>query len=463
MASALKSSTRKKWIAAVAVLAVAVIVVAVYLLMRADPAATASYRTMEVVPASVLRTVGGEASVEAVETFSLFLETAQTVAEVPVKEGDAVSRGQVLIRYDTQRDQEELARQLLEAQLYLENANLALQNIAGAATGNDLLQYENALTSAEKNVTDTQGELESLEIKLRQQKIRTENLRKLANAAREDYNDDYIEREDYDTAATNYSVAVAAEADLEAQIEAKKIALSSYERQSDNARQKLQNAKDPLSDSGTLASYNIQKNLVEVYTLTVDQIQADMDKMIAETVSPADGYVTALNVTAGGTAGTGTAVVTVADASAVRVRFEASEYDAPGIAAGMRAEVKPVGMPDRVYSGVVSKVAAFAREQEDSEDGEMIVPVEISLSDADDALKIGYTVQVDIVLEEKENVLAVPRQAILSENDGQYVLVQVNGHTEKRKVETGFSGDQLVEVTGGLSEGERIVTNPLSA
>ena len=56
-----------------------------------------------------------------------------------------------------------------------------------------------------------------------------------------------------------------------------------------------------------------------------------------------------------------------------------------------------------------------------------------------------------------DNVLSVPVAAIQSGEDGKYVTVKAGDAEEQRKVETGISDGQDVEITSGLNEGDTVI------
>lgn len=73
-------------------------------------------------------------------------------------------------------------------------------------------------------------------------------------------------------------------------------------------------------------------------------------------------------------------------------------------------------------------------------------------------LREGLTVTVTIILNERNDVLLVPNDAITSEGLQSYVeVVTASGETEKRAVQTGIADYQFTEITDGLSEGEEII------
>ncbi len=76
----------------------------------------------------------------------------------------------------------------------------------------------------------------------------------------------------------------------------------------------------------------------------------------------------------------------------------------------------------------------------------------------DSQLREGLTVIVNIVVDERDDVLLVPNAAITSQGGQSYVkVVTADGTTEERAVQTGISDWQFTEITEGLSEGEIIL------
>lgn len=76
----------------------------------------------------------------------------------------------------------------------------------------------------------------------------------------------------------------------------------------------------------------------------------------------------------------------------------------------------------------------------------------------DERLKSGMTTNLEIVTAQKEDVLVIPARAVNFEDSTRYVEVLKNGTPEKVVITTGLESDQLVEVTSGLQEGEKIIT-----
>ncbi len=87
--------------------------------------------------------------------------------------------------------------------------------------------------------------------------------------------------------------------------------------------------------------------------------------------------------------------------------------------------------------------------------------VTLQFNQANPIIKSGMTATVDILTAHKDNVLAVPASALVTNNNQTSVLVSAgsSGQLATRQVTTGISGNNgYVEITSGLSIGEKVLT-----
>jgi len=72
-------------------------------------------------------------------------------------------------------------------------------------------------------------------------------------------------------------------------------------------------------------------------------------------------------------------------------------------------------------------------------------------------VRANYSANADIVLDRRDNVLAIQEAWLQFDDDGAYVEVENGDQSfEPRRVETGLSDGIVIEVLDGLSEGDRI-------
>jgi HlyD family secretion protein len=144
------------------------------------------------------------------------------------------------------------------------------------------------------------------------------------------------------------------------------------------------------------------------------------------------------------------------DVSCLYVSAPIDEVDAPAIHTGMKASVTLDAFPNQHRSGRVSRVAPYVLDREKQA---RTVEVEVKLADPNDlrGLLPGYSADLEILLESRDNVLRIPTEAIL---DGNRVLVyHPDAPLSERRIDPGLSNWNYTEVLSGLEKGEEIVVS----
>ncbi len=93
----------------------------------------------------------------------------------------------------------------------------------------------------------------------------------------------------------------------------------------------------------------------------------------------------------------------------------------------------------------------------DPETGTFKITIEIS--GEGQRIKPGMFARLGVVYDTRENVLRVPRSALIDNDEDTYVFVVDNeGLAHRKRVETGYSDRGMVEIVSGLEDGEQVVT-----
>jgi RND family efflux transporter MFP subunit len=173
--------------------------------------------------------------------------------------------------------------------------------------------------------------------------------------------------------------------------------------------------------------------------------------------SPVGGIVASVGVMPGQTITAGQQLMTIVDPSVVWLRADMFEKDyyRMGVPSGAEILVPGMDVSMRIADAdlkLLSRGGIFNR-------GNMTIPVIFEIANTDDLLKIGQVVQMNIFTSEEMADVAVPEKSIIDEDYARYVFVQRGGESfEKRAVTIGARSGGLVEITEGLSAGERVVT-----
>jgi RND family efflux transporter MFP subunit len=197
--------------------------------------------------------------------------------------------------------------------------------------------------------------------------------------------------------------------------------------------------------------------------------------------------------------GAGAELFTLVDARAVVIEAKVQQFDLPKIHLGQRAHLRSeiFRLP---HWGKITEISTITARQNTSGYGESYssffnVYIQID-SLAPEELRIGAVVEVEIVLQEKPDAIAIPLECVrfegavreespkpfafnpfvpyrashrrmedlptngLSEPQAihRYVFINENGIAQKREIATGSANEHLVEVLFGLREGEMVVT-----
>jgi HlyD family secretion protein len=184
-------------------------------------------------------------------------------------------------------------------------------------------------------------------------------------------------------------------------------------------------------------------------TLERTQLRAPFDGVIAEINGELGEFVTPSPI---GVATLPT--VDLIDNSCLFIRAPIDEVDAPSVRAGLKAWITLDAFKDRKFSGQVRRVAPYVL---DLEKQSRTVDVEAVIDDPDmQVLLPGYSADVQVILDERHDVLQVPTSAILDDS-AVFVIPEGGGRLEKRVIQPGLSNWEFTEVVSGLKEGDLVV------
>ena len=199
----------------------------------------------------------------------------------------------------------------------------------------------------------------------------------------------------------------------------------------------------------------------EVASANVDAARADVARTVLK--APFAGIVAEVNaelgefVTPSPTGIPTPPAVDLIDYGCLYVAAPIDEVDAPAIRAGMPACVSLDAFPERRCGAKVRRIAPYVL---DLEKQARTVEVEVEFASEADRTGMlpGYTADVEIVLERRDNVLRVPTEAVLA-GDRVLVFDASEGTLQTRLFKAGLSNWRYTEVLSGLDEGERVVTS----
>ena len=151
------------------------------------------------------------------------------------------------------------------------------------------------------------------------------------------------------------------------------------------------------------------------------------------------------------------ALVKLPDLSEMNVAVRLHESVVKQVSAGDTAYVRVDALPDRRLTGTVSKIAVMPdRQNWFMNPGLKTYTSEVTLEETPEGLKPGMNAQVEVLIDRRDDVLQVPISAVHVEKGFQVIYVDGPKGIETRRIEVGLSNQQRVEVTRGVTEGERV-------
>jgi len=231
-----------------------------------------------------------------------------------------------------------------------------------------------------------------------------------------------------------------AAADLSSSTVSRAVALAQRNRSADLYQQKIITAQE--MEQATLAFANADAAVIKARTnlsiarvrLQDATVRAPTNGTIIERPVSEGTVITSATTSASG----GTTIMKMADLSKVRMRAFVNETDIGNVKPGQTATVTVDAFPNRRFIGIVEMVEPQAVVQSSV----TMFPVLVSLSNADAALKPGMNGAVVMDIARKDNVLAVPSDAIRNARDAATVapVLAVNPDTLKALLAAGRRG-----------------------
>jgi RND family efflux transporter MFP subunit len=196
----------------------------------------------------------------------------------------------------------------------------------------------------------------------------------------------------------------------------------------------------------------------------VDAAQSNVDRLkaqkgFADIVAPFDGVVTARNVDVGSLvradSNNSQALFTVADIHQMRVYVPVPESYAADLKEGMKATLELPEHPDRKFDATIV-TTSHAIDQKSR-----TLLVELLADNKDGLLSPGAFARVHFEIPPDPNTSRIPASALLyRDNALQVAALGLDNRITLKKVHIARDLGTEVEITGGLSQGERIVANP---
>jgi len=470
----------------------------------ATKAAAATQNTATVQRGNLTATVNAAGNISAHQQVALNFGQSGTVQKVNVRAGDRVKAGQVLTELDTSDLQLQLEnakvnlkiaqnklaqtkapsteQDIANTRSRLESAQASYNKLAGGPNKTDLAASQAALASAQasydaamKSAAASGTTIDAATAQYQKSLAALQSAQaaydKVATAPNIGARQESVTLQgatiDYNQAKANYEASLATSgSDAKSKVAQ---ALSSLQQAQANLAKLQANDNDLISSKAQVnqAKNDLDKILAGPDAATLDTAQqqvaqseiavrqAENKLKQAQIVAPFDGTVAAVNVVvgqAGPTSGTAGAIQ-LADLDNLEIIVNMAEVDVSKIKEKQVAQITLDALPNLTLTGEVTQVAPAGVQTQ----GVVNYPVTVAVKNPPPGVKTGMTSNVNIVTDQKNDVLMVANRAIRNVGRQKMATVLFEGRQIQAPVVTGMSGDSQTEIVSGLNEGDVVV------
>ena len=331
--------------------------------------------------------------------------------------------------------EEENERSLFDAQTSLQVAELRLERAQASPPISNLTSLSISVDQASERLEEARiAYKEALDRPWEPQRVRDGLLKNITGAERS-----------YEVAKASYDEAVLRAQQTKATYE---IDIKLLEIEVDKVKQQiawLERGVDP-----------ILAQRVESAQLKVDRLNEQI--ATGQLVAPFDGELTSFNVIPGNAVEARKNVAVIADPSVVDITADLTTAQLSLLEENMPCDVTFSSRPGEVFSGFIRELpypygtGGGGVQVEDLDER-----VHITLDNLEDSgLKAGDLVRVTVLIEQSDDTLWLPPAAIRTFEGRKFVMVRVGDRLQKVDVKLGVEGEDRVEITDGLEEGQII-------
>ena len=452
-------------------------------------------------------TVTASGEIRPIQFINLTSEVQGRIEDIYVKEGDQVTAGQPLVKLDPTQLQSNTEAQLAAFQAAQNETQVQRSQILAAQ--NQLSQSQQGLNASQAQVDTAQQQVATArqqvvaaqtEVDRAQVDLNTAN-RELKRTA-ELVESGVESRSNYDAARDRVETAQVALRNAQARLKSQQLAVNEAQARVNEARARVRQQEVTVKDARRGVdtanfSANASAKRTEQQAAVLSGQKNQRDKTLA--VAPINGVIADIPSKVGTFAVAGlstTALLTIADMSAVNVEVKVDETEIDKVEVGQPTKIKVDALGDRELLGQVRQKTPLAVGKSQTTGGlstninvqeakefRVVIEIQNLSEDERNSLRPGMSATAVITTKTAENVFAVPLQAVIEKKPdaeaspalpgeatptpvadkpkpikGVYVL---DGNKAKFvEVQTGITGESDIQITAGLSEGQEVITGP---
>lgn len=474
-------SRKKKIIIAVSAFVVIalIVIISVFATRKDEPEVT--FVKIDIRP-ELRSTVTASGEIRPIQFINMTSEVAGRIEEIYVKEGDLVTKGQPLVRLDPTQLQSSQDAQLAAAQAALNDVQNARTQIIAAE--NNVAQAQQGLLVSEAGVAQQRQQLINTQIELTTAQRELKRTTELIESG-------VASRSEYDAAKDRYDSAFARH-------EAQKIAVQESIARANQQRVTVRDSKRAVESARLSVRSSESRATQQQAILRGETSQRDKATQLA----PLNGVIADIPSKVGTFAVaslSSTPLLTIADMSTVNVEVKVDETEIFHVEVGQPAKIKVDAFTDKELEGTVTQKTPLAVGKSATQGGlsntinvqeakefKVVIQLKDTPDEIRNGLRPGMSATATITTKVKNQVIAVPLQAIVEKSlnadagaspgatptpqplpgaekpkdiKGVYIL-ENNKKVKFVPVTTGITGESDIEILSGVEVGMEVITGP---
>jgi len=446
---------KTKWKTIIIVLVVLALGIGVYASTVLSKRGVVAVQTGKVVRQDLTSLVTASGEIKPKNYINIGANAIGLLTRILVKEGDRVSKGQLVARVENIQPEAQVASQKAQVSSAEADSNAAE---AGLKTADEALHTQQAV------IDHAQSDLDHAKLDY--------------DRAKELFKDQLLAKQDFDAKKATYDAAVAALNEQQTRLVQARSSREQTAAQLASAQRRVAQA------NAVLAQYTDMLHKFDSYA-PLDGVVTNLPVREGETVVP------------GQTNLAGSNIMTIADMSLITAEVKVDETDIVSVALNQKADITIDAIPNKTFKGHVIEIgntailrstglaaSQSAVSSQEAKDFKVVV----AMDDPPEEIRPGLSCTAKITTATRQKALTIPIQALTIRQKGdlevkpktgtgtmaatkptpaeekarkeevQGVFVIAGGKAQFRKVETGITGSTDIEVVTGLKEGDEIVT-----
>ena len=433
---------------------VVILIIVIGVVSRHGPDAVET-KTVVVTPKTLTVKLPENGVLSRPQTATIAAQVAANIVRVYAREGEKVTRGQLLMQLDDSQIATSVASDraaVAQAEATLSGAQARLQaDIAAKSEG----QISGGLGGASIGLSGA-SQLVQAQQTLSSARLNLQTATETYNADQELYKINGLPRQQLDKDRAAYADALAAVSAAQQQYNLLKQQLRETGGQLDS-----QITADRVSVAGSQAQVASASAALALHEneLADTQVRAPFDGVIQQLgTAPTTGVAVTPPLAEGDAVTPGEVLFTIASAGPMVVKAQVDEQDIINVRIGQDAIVSGEDFPGHRLPGTVTNIAAVVVQVNQAGNSAKNVETTIALTRDYPFLRAGMSCDVDIVTGLAKDKLVVPLAAVFDDGDKHYVFVVNQNKAHKVAVHKGLASDTEVVITDGLHRGDVVAT-----